>query len=165
MQEAYIASKCCLWKQASGWRRRKLYSWEAVHYHTQAHVHKRTNTPVRANSNGKAMSCMTAQTVQSLSNAQDAASIFCSIIPSLPLSFFYHMVYPPTRTHTYTPTHTNTLTVPPVSSLYFSLCPLIFISLNLLFTLLLGVCAGIRHHCSVSPRSLQQRGWDCAPTF
>lgn len=144
---AFIASKCCLWKPASGWRRRKLNAREAVHYHTQAHVHK--HAPVCVQTNGKAMSCMTAQTVQSLTNAQDAASIFCSIIPSVPLSFFYHTVYPPTRTHTYTPTHTNTLTVPPVSCLYFSLCPRIFISLNLFFTLLLGVCAAICHHCSV----------------
>lgn len=117
--------------------------------HKPMYTNTQTHTWARANTNGKAMSCMTAQTVQSLTNAQDAASIFCSIIPSLLLSFFYHMVYPPTRTHRYTPTHTNTLMVPPVSCLYFSLCPPIFISLNLFFTLLLGVCAGICHHCSV----------------
>lgn len=122
---------------------------QCISTHKPMYTNAQTHTCARANTNGKAMSCMTAQTVQILTNSQDAASIFCSIIPSLPLSFFYHMVYPPTRTHTYTPTHTNALTVPPVSCLYFSLCPRIFISLNLFFTLLLGVCAGICHHCSV----------------
>lgn len=67
-----------------------------------------TDTCARANTKAKAMSCMTAQTVQSLTNTQDAASIFCSIIPSLPLWLFYHMVYPPTRTHIHSHAHKHT---------------------------------------------------------